>query len=73
VIAGQYDRVTPPQAAEALAQMLAQSQWLLLKRAGHAAFLSHTTQVVDAIQAFLSAHGRGVSDACRSNAAPPAP
>jgi len=52
VIAGQYDRVTPPQAARALAQLLPQAQLLQIRRAGHAPFLSHPDQVGAALLAF---------------------
>ena len=52
VIAGEYDRVTPPQAAQALAQLLPRAQLLRIERAGHAPFLSHAAQVSDALLAF---------------------
>jgi pimeloyl-[acyl-carrier protein] methyl ester esterase len=58
VIAGQYDRVTPPQAAEALAQLLPRSQLLQIARAGHAAFISHAQQVSAAILEFTRAAER---------------
>jgi pimeloyl-[acyl-carrier protein] methyl ester esterase len=41
LVAGQYDRVTPPQAVAALAQLMPQAQLLQIARAGHAPFLSH--------------------------------
>jgi pimeloyl-[acyl-carrier protein] methyl ester esterase len=41
VIAGQYDRVTPPAAGKALADHLPHAQYLEIRRAGHAPFLSH--------------------------------
>jgi pimeloyl-[acyl-carrier protein] methyl ester esterase len=52
VIAGQYDRVTPPQAGQALAQLLPQGQLLNIRRAGHAPFLSHPGQVAAALLEF---------------------
>ena len=52
VIAGQYDRVTPPQASQALAQLLPQARLLQIRRAGHAPFISHPDQVVAALLAF---------------------
>jgi len=52
VIAGQYDRVTPPQASEALARLLPQAQLLQIRRAGHAPFISHPEQVVARLLAF---------------------
>jgi len=56
VIAGQYDRVTPPQAAEALARLLPQGQLLQIGRAGHAPFISHPRQVGAALLEFLRPH-----------------
>ena len=53
VIAGQYDRVTPPQAAQALAQLIPRSQLLQIKRAGHAPFISHAQQVGAALLGFM--------------------
>jgi pimeloyl-[acyl-carrier protein] methyl ester esterase len=52
VIAGQYDRVTPPQASAALAQLLPRGQLLQIARAGHAPFLSHPEAVTTALLAF---------------------
>jgi pimeloyl-[acyl-carrier protein] methyl ester esterase len=49
IIAGQYDRITPPQAAQALQAMLPQGRLLSLGRAGHAPFLSHQAQVLAAL------------------------
>jgi pimeloyl-[acyl-carrier protein] methyl ester esterase len=48
VIAGQYDRVTPPAAGQALAQMLPHAKYVEIRRAGHAPFLSHPTEFIDA-------------------------
>jgi pimeloyl-[acyl-carrier protein] methyl ester esterase len=53
VIAGQYDRVTPPQAGQALAQALPRGQLLQIARAGHAPFISHLQQVSAALLQFL--------------------
>jgi pimeloyl-[acyl-carrier protein] methyl ester esterase len=55
VIAGQYDRVTAPQAGLALAQLLPQAQLLTIRRAGHAPFLSHPGEVSAALLAFTRA------------------
>ena len=52
VITGQYDRVTPPQAGEALAQLLPHAQPLQLRRAGHAPLISHPGQVGAALLEF---------------------
>lgn len=51
VIAGEYDRITPPLAAQALAHMLPRGELLRLRRAGHAPFLSHPEQVLTALRA----------------------
>jgi pimeloyl-[acyl-carrier protein] methyl ester esterase len=55
VIAGQYDCVTPPQAGQALAQLLPQARLLQIRRAGHAPFLSHPGQVGAALLEFTRA------------------
>jgi pimeloyl-[acyl-carrier protein] methyl ester esterase len=49
VIGGERDRVTPPQAAQALARLLPRAQLRLLRRAGHAPFLSHCDEVLAAV------------------------
>jgi pimeloyl-[acyl-carrier protein] methyl ester esterase len=49
VIAGQYDRVAPCAAAQALVQMLPRAELLALPRAGHAPFLSHCQEVLAAL------------------------
>ncbi len=48
VIAGEYDRITPPQAGAALAQLLPQAVIEVIARAGHAPFLSHPAAVLAA-------------------------
>ena len=53
LIAGQYDRVTPPQAAHELARLMPRAQLLQIPRAGHAPFLSHPTPVSAALLDFL--------------------
>ncbi|MEZ5459052.1 MAG: pimeloyl-ACP methyl ester esterase BioH [Steroidobacteraceae bacterium] len=47
VIGGQYDRVTPPWAMQALATALPRGEYREIARAGHAPFLSHPQQVTD--------------------------
>ena len=54
VIAGQYDRITPPLASRALAKELASARYLELRRAGHAPFLSHTREFVQAVRGVLA-------------------
>jgi pimeloyl-[acyl-carrier protein] methyl ester esterase len=51
VIAGENDRITPPRAAEALARLLPHAALRLLRRAGHAPFLSHPDEVLAAVLA----------------------
>lgn len=53
LIAGQYDRVTPPQAAHELARLMPRAQLLQIPRAGHAPFLSHPAPVSAALLEFL--------------------
>lgn len=48
VISGQYDRVTPSRAGRALAELLPNAKFVELRRAGHAPFLSHPQEFLDA-------------------------
>ena len=76
VIAGQYDRVTPCGAAQALVDMLPHAQLLALPRAGHAPFLSHGQDVLAALLALQhGARERGARRAARGRqaAGPTAP
>jgi pimeloyl-[acyl-carrier protein] methyl ester esterase len=76
VIAGQYDRVTPCAAAQALVAMLPQAQLLALPRAGHAPFLSHGQDVLAALLALQhEVRERGTQRAARARqtAGPSAP
>jgi pimeloyl-[acyl-carrier protein] methyl ester esterase len=54
VIAGQYDRITPPAASRTLAGQLHDARYVELRRAGHASFLSHTSVLADLIREFLT-------------------
>lgn len=54
VVAGEYDRITHPNAAESLAQQLRHARYALIKRAGHAAFISHREEFVNELQEFLA-------------------
>jgi pimeloyl-[acyl-carrier protein] methyl ester esterase len=58
LIAGQYDRVTPPQAAQALARLMPRAQLLQIPRAGHAPFLSHPAPISAALLDFMRADAR---------------
>jgi pimeloyl-[acyl-carrier protein] methyl ester esterase len=51
VIAGQYDRITAPAAAQALVALLPQARLLAIRRAGHAPFVSHPHEVLAALLA----------------------
>lgn len=55
VIAGQYDRVTPPSAGRWIASQLRAGQFHEFARAGHAPFLSHPRQFSELIRQFLLA------------------
>lgn len=54
VCSGQYDRVTPPAAAAALAALLPHARHRQFARAGHASFLSHTDEVADTLLDWLT-------------------
>lgn len=54
VIGGQYDRITPPQGAEALAGMLRAGRYRQYARAAHAPFLSHSAEFAALLRAFIS-------------------
>jgi pimeloyl-[acyl-carrier protein] methyl ester esterase len=66
VVAGQYDRVTPPSASRALAAALPTAEYLELRRAAHAPFLSHPDEFTAAVRAFLQ---RPVSAQAHAHAA----
>jgi pimeloyl-[acyl-carrier protein] methyl ester esterase len=53
VIAGQYDRVILPAASHALADALHNARYVEIRRAAHAPFLSHLTQLSALIADFL--------------------
>jgi pimeloyl-[acyl-carrier protein] methyl ester esterase len=53
VIAGEYDRLTPPEAGRELASALPQARFFQVERAGHAPFLSHAAEVLAAVLPFL--------------------
>lgn len=54
VLAGQYDRVTPPGAARALAAALPHGRHLEFARCGHAPFLSHAAEFAAALRGFAA-------------------
>ncbi len=53
VISGQYDRVTSPQAAQALASALPNAHAVVIRRAAHAPFLSHPDQFLAHVLPFI--------------------
>ena len=53
VIAGQYDRVTLPAASHALADSLPNARYVEIRRAAHAPFLSHLSELSALISDFL--------------------
>jgi pimeloyl-[acyl-carrier protein] methyl ester esterase len=54
VIAGQYDRVVNPGAAEFIAERIPHARLLLMRRAAHAPFLSHPDEFGAAVAQFLA-------------------
>lgn len=53
VVAGEYDRITRPQACEQLARELPDARYVSIKRAGHAPFISHRDEFLTEVQRFL--------------------
>lgn len=54
VVAGEYDRVTPPGAGRFLAEQIPGATLHVVKRAGHAPFISHTDEFLAVLHAFLA-------------------
>lgn len=54
VVAGEHDRITHPRAAAYTAQHLPRAHFHLIKRAGHAPFISHRDEFTGALDAFLA-------------------
>jgi pimeloyl-[acyl-carrier protein] methyl ester esterase len=59
VIAGEHDRLTPPDAGRALAAQLPSARFQLVERSGHAPFLSHPQPVLAEVLGFLARHPGG--------------
>ena len=53
VVAGERDRLTPPEAGRELAMQLPSARFHLVERAGHAPFLSHPDEVLREVVPFL--------------------
>jgi pimeloyl-[acyl-carrier protein] methyl ester esterase len=54
VIAGEYDRITHPEACALLARQLPNAHYALIKRAGHAPFISHRDEFLAEVHDFLN-------------------
>jgi pimeloyl-[acyl-carrier protein] methyl ester esterase len=54
VIAGEYDRITHPQASQYLAENLPNARYCMINRAGHAPFISHHEEFLSEVGEFLS-------------------
>ena len=53
VVVGEYDRITHPKAGDYLATHLPQARCHWIKRAGHAPFISHRSEFIATVNAFL--------------------
>jgi pimeloyl-[acyl-carrier protein] methyl ester esterase len=53
IIGGQHDRVTPPAAARALADLMPNARHVEIPRAAHAPFVSHPEQLLTTLREFL--------------------
>lgn len=56
VIAGEHDRLTPPEAGHELARALPAARYRLIERSGHAPFLSHGPEFLAEVKGFLARH-----------------
>lgn len=54
VIAGEHDRITHPNASRYLAARLPQARLRIIRRAGHAPFISHREELVHELHSFLA-------------------
>ena len=59
LIAGQNDRVTPPDATRWIAAQMPNGRYAQIARAGHASFISHTDEFVALLRPFLAEQGAG--------------
>ena len=53
VVAGQYDRVVLPAASRALAEAMPRARYVEIRRAAHAPFLSHASEIAGLMTEFL--------------------
>jgi pimeloyl-[acyl-carrier protein] methyl ester esterase len=56
VVAGERDRLTPPDAGRALAASLPSAPFCLVRRAAHAPFLSHAAELETLVAPFVASH-----------------
>ncbi len=56
VVAGEHDRLTPPEAGHAIAAAMPFARFRLIERTGHAPFLSHPAEVLAEVRGFLARH-----------------
>lgn len=56
VVAGDHDRLTPPEAGHAIAMALPSARFRLIERSGHAPFLSHPAAMLAEVRGFLTRH-----------------
>jgi pimeloyl-[acyl-carrier protein] methyl ester esterase len=54
LIAGEHDRITHPRATQAMMQLLPEAQYVEIKRAGHASFISHREEFLHALMVYLA-------------------
>lgn len=71
VLAGSYDRVTPPDAGAALAAALPNARFHAFARAAHAPFLSHPVESLALLREFLAVPGEAGAAAPGSAGAAP--
>lgn len=54
IVAGEHDRITHPRAGEYMAMQLSRARLHVVKRAGHAPFISHRAEFMNELTAFLA-------------------
>jgi pimeloyl-[acyl-carrier protein] methyl ester esterase len=57
ILTGDYDRLTPPQAGGAMANMISESSWISFPRTAHAPFISHPADFVRVLDEFMDTIG----------------
>jgi pimeloyl-[acyl-carrier protein] methyl ester esterase len=54
LVAGEHDRIAHPRATQAMQSLMPSAHYVEIKRAGHACFLSHRDEFINAFNAFLA-------------------